>query len=876
VATKQDKLRYVGTIHVISQPYLSLTEVTVNDGDNAQLEYGEQATFDMVFKNIGDMASTQAIATLTTRNPLYVTINEGMATIPALAPNETVNLDEVFNITISDELPNGTDLAFGLTMTSENYLWTGSFSFDAHAPNLRVSDIMTVNDETINKGNGNGRLDPGENAQLIFTYINNGGARANDVTATLSTASQQYITISDPVITTATVDTSEIVTLTYNVSVSATMPRGEAALFTLRAETGAYANECDFSHRVGLETINFENGLGDLEWENDPNHPWVVTTTDPYSGQYCLQSGTIGLNATSTLSLPFNVENETDEIRFFRKTDCHTSDYLKFYIDGTEMQQWNGSLNWREMAFPVTQGEHVFTWAYEKDGSNTAGSDHVYIDEILFPVRHIAFSCNAGADQDICQVAAQLEGYVIGGENILWSTLGDGHFSQDNIINPIYTPGDQDLANKSVVLTLTATNVDGEILSDNVAINFHNAASIVMDSEAGVCDGETFEVNALVDETGSVNWTTDGDGSFDHPDNVNTTYTPGEQDKANGQVTLTLNGHSPYGCGDASQSLTLTIYPLQHTEFEMSSCGTYTWNGIEYSEAGDYEQTLQSIHSCDSTVVMHLSMIDVYNIEVEQSACSSYEWAGQTITESGFYEHTFSSIHGCDSIVVMNLTIFDLSQETISLDACDSITWDGITYTESGVYERMYTNVNGCDSIVMLDIAIISAPLIETINGDTEVDVRLTPSSVYTATPSGGDFWSIEPSEAGTIEVDNSVATVTWSNTYKGEAVIKVIAVGYCGQDDNSLTVTVKNSTDVNEFDIEAKLYPNPTDGIINIESQGMQRLTVINALGQTLFDHELEADKAQIEMKQFGVGTYLIRIQTESGLSVRRVSVTR
>ena len=879
VATKQDKLRYVGTIHVISEPNLTLTEVSVNDGNNGQLEYGEQASFDMTIKNTGNIASTLATATLTVRQPLFVTINENTATIPALNPNESTNLTDVFGITISDNVPNDTRLEFILTMVGGNHTWTSNFTFDAYAPNLKVSDQMTVNDYIVNKGNGNGRLDPGENAEICFTYCNNGGATANDVAATLTTASQQYITISNPTVTTATVDAGETIAVTYNVSVAATMPRGEAALFTLHAQTGSYTNECEFSHRVGLENATFENGMGDLGWQNDPDHPWTITTTNPYSGQYCLQSGTIGLNATSTLSLPFEVENETDEIRFYRRVDCDNSDYLRFYIDDTEILALSGIVSWREVSFPVTQGEHVFTWKYVKDGSGTAGSDHVFIDEVILPVRHISFACNAGADQDICQVAAQLEANVIGHETLSWSSNGDGNFNETDILNPVYTPGEQDLTFKTVTLTLTATNEAGETLSDDVIINFHAAASIEMDETGEICEGDTFEVDALVSETGSVSWTTDGDGTFDRPDNVNANYTPGEQDKANGHVTLTLTAASPYGCGDASQELALTIHPLQNTEFDMSACGSYIWNGIEYTEDGDYEQVMQSVYGCDSTVVMHLSFIDSYNVETEETACGSYEWDGETFTMSGVYEKTFSSIHGCDSTVVMHLTINDISTTNFDVEACDSFEWNGTVYTQSGLYQQVFTDNMGCDSIVNLNLLLNYTPALESIDGDNEVDVRLTPVSTYSSydenpLSSMVCTWSIEPEDAGSIQANNNQITVTWSETYKGEAIISVRAENDCDHSEQSLTINVKNSTDVNEYSLNAKIYPNPTNGLINIEVEGLQRLTVMNALGQVLYDRETESDKTQIEMAQFGVGTYLIRIYTENGILVKRVNV--
>ena len=882
VATKQDKLRYVGTIHVISEPSLNVTEMSLNDANgNNQLDYGEQSSFNFTIKNTGDQASSQATATLTTDTPQYVTISQGTASIPALSPNQTTNLENVFDITVADNVPNGTQLQFNLTMVSGNHNWRHNFSLTAYAPVFKISNGITIHDEGTYKGNGNGRLDPGETASITFTYENEGGSTANDVSATLSTATQQYITISDPTVTTPTVNASQSVEVSYYVNVAANMPLGEAAEFTLTVASGSYSHTNNYSHRVGLEIASFENGLDDFEWENDAEHPWTIVSTNPHSGSYCLQSGTIGHNQTSTLSIQFNVENSTDEIRFFRKTDCEMNgDYLRFYIDNTLQQEWTGTLSWREVEFPVTQGEHTFTWAYEKNASGSNGDDHAWIDEILFPVRHIDFACNAGADQDICQVPAQLDAVVFGYASLLWTTDGDGSFNQDDILNPVYTPGEQDLVNKVVTLSLTATNEAGETLNDNVVVNFHEAASIEMDETGEICEGDTFEVNALVSETGSVSWTTDGDGTFDRPDNVNANYTPGEQDKANGSVTLTLSANSPYGCGDAVHDLVLTIHPLQNTEFDMVSCSAYAWNGIVYNEAGDYEQTLQSIYGCDSTVVMHLSFIDSYNVETEATACDSYVWNDEVFTESGVYEHTFTSQYGCDSIVTMNLTIYESynpsAEITLAVDACDSFEWDGIVYTETGIYEHIYTDIHGCDSTVVIDLGVMTAPVIETINGETEVDVRLMPTSVYSTAPNGGTFWSLDPEEAGTVVVEEGIATITWSETFKGEVLLHVWALGYCGQDESSMTINVKNSTDVDEYGFEAKIYPNPTNGIVTIEAESLQRLTVVNVLGQIMYDHETEGDYAQIEMSQFGTGTYLIRIQTGNGVAMKRVNVIR
>ena len=69
-------------------------------------------------------------------------------------------------------------------------------------------------------------------------------------------------------------------------------------------------------------------------------------------------------------------------------------------------------------------------------------------------------------------------------------------------------------------------------------------------------------------------------------------------------------------------------------------------------------------------------------------------------------------------------------------------------------------------------------------------------------------------------------------------------------------------------------LYPNPTNGNVTIEAQGMSRITVVSVLGQVVYDVELTADTYTMNMGQFNAGMYMVRVYTESGVTVKRVTV--
>jgi len=102
------------------------------------------------------------------------------------------------------------------------------------------------------------------------------------------------------------------------------------------------------------------------------------------------------------------------------------------------------------------------------------------------------------------------------------------------------------------------------------------------------------------------------------------------------------------------------------------------------------------------------------------------------------------------------------------------------------------------------------------------------------------------------------------------------VALNYCGSVQSSLTVNVKNSTDVVEHNIKANIYPNPTHGIITIEAQNMQRITISNTLGQVLIDVKVEDNETRFDMSRFAPGIYLINIYTDNGNAQKRVNVIR
>lgn len=81
----------------------------------------------------------------------------------------------------------------------------------------------------------------------------------------------------------------------------------------------------------------------------------------------------------------------------------------------------------------------------------------------------------------------------------------------------------------------------------------------------------------------------------------------------------------------------------------------------------------------------------------------------------------------------------------------------------------------------------------------------------------------------------------------------------------------------VNETDLNGlMIYPNPTRDNLTVKAENMKRITIVNAMGQVMYDQEVIGGDKDINMSQFESGVYMIRIATENGIATQRITVVR
>ena len=73
-------------------------------------------------------------------------------------------------------------------------------------------------------------------------------------------------------------------------------------------------------------------------------------------------------------------------------------------------------------------------------------------------------------------------------------------------------------------------------------------------------------------------------------------------------------------------------------------------------------------------------------------------------------------------------------------------------------------------------------------------------------------------------------------------------------------------------------LYPNPASDRVNVtSSHEMQRITVVNYVGQVVYDAELNDDhQITLNTSTFDAGVYVVRLSTDKGVVTKRLTITK
>ena len=334
---------------------------------------------------------------------------------------------------------------------------------------------------------------------------------------------------------------------------------------------------------------------------------------------------------------------------------------------------------------------------------------------------------------------------------------------------------------------------------------------------------------------------------------------------SNNTATHTLTNGA--GC-DSVVTLNLTINnSTTGTDVQMA-CDTYTWiDGNTYTSSNNTAtHILTNAVGCDSVVTLNLTINNSTTGTDVQTACNTYTWIdGNTYTSSNnTATHTLTNAAGCDSVVTLNLTINNSTTGTDVQTACDTYTWiDGNTYTSSNnTATHTLTNAVGCDSVVTLDLTI------------TTIDTMVTQSGiVLTANQSGATYQWVDCNNGNAAIVGETMQSFTPS--VDGDYAV-MITFNNCTSTSSCFNVVVNAVSTIEEGTMQARVYPNPTTGQVNIEleevlEQGFVRLMDVN--GRVLVEKTVDGEQfIQLNVDALPTAVYFLELRSSKGIYTHKI----
>lgn len=439
-------------------------------------------------------------------------------------------------------------------------------------------------------------------------------------------------------------------------------------------------------------------------------------------------------------------------------------------------------------------------------------------------------------------------------------TTGDFCEGSTNTVSGIGTPGgtftydgtDASSINASTgVITngvagttynITYTTPPGvcQSVSSPQAVTVNTTPTVGAGTDQTICSGNTVTLTATNPDVATISWDNGvTDGAAFTPSLGATTYT----------VTADLSG-----CTAQDQvTVTVDLTPSVDGGADVSVCdGDMVTLTATNPDAGTIGWTGGITDGVAFTPALGST---TYTVTSTLGACSSTD---DVIVDVNIVPSVDA---GMDTTICEN--------ESITLTAGNpdaaTITWtngvtDGVAFNPvSGVITYTATATLGaCSSQDQVVITVNAAP---TVTGVVTHDDGSTNGTISTNI-SGG-------SGSLTISWDNGATTDSLSNLAAGDYTITVTdSLGCETVETYTVLSTVGLESNLNE---ELLIFPNPTDGEVNIFLTGEYSLSILDARGRLVLTTS-ESDNSSIDLSKFESGVYFVQVQKGDEMVMRRI----
>lgn len=198
VVTKPKHIPYITEVPAaaLEGPFIVIDHFIINDpnGKN-QANYGESFTIDLTLKNVGADPSEDVTVSISGGDQ-FISLQDGndplvFEGMDAGDTDNTSSQADAFSFEVSMDIPDQHQASFEIHITDGTEEWTSNLRITGNAPVFSINPEYILDDSV--DGDGNGRLDPGETAHIIFELTNSGGAEAKNPVIELEGNSPYFI-----------------------------------------------------------------------------------------------------------------------------------------------------------------------------------------------------------------------------------------------------------------------------------------------------------------------------------------------------------------------------------------------------------------------------------------------------------------------------------------------------------------------------------------------------------------------------------------------------------------------------------------------------------------------------------------------------------
>lgn len=315
--------------------------------------------------------------------------------------------------------------------------------------------------------------------------------------------------------------------------------------------------------------------------------------------------------------------------------------------------------------------------------------------------------------------------------------------------------------------------------------------------------------------------------------------------------TYTYVFAKPVGC-DSVVILDLEVFPNYSEENEFLICpgDVISVGDSEYTQPGNYIDSLQTVNGCDSIIT---TIIDWNHVSTDLSfeICEgdSVQVNGKVFKDAGTYSEVILKANGCDSTVNFSLTVFPKFETNLVFEICKGgqVVVGNSTYFNEGNFAETLQSENGCDSIVYFQIIIINFTPFVFVERDTLKSIFVEDTQYQWYECVNGSRVEIFGAKNFELRVPKS-GSYALGITYKG-----------CTYFSNCLDVIISSAE--NTIIDKTKVFPNPVIDKLHLNNNQYTHAEIISVNGTVALSVKLVEGFNAIDMSDLTTGFYILKL---------------